>query len=353
MGNPLSGFMSELFLTNMEEELEKEGIMPRLWIRYVDDVFAIIDREEVEPTLWELNQRHKDIKFTLETEEEGKIPFLDLLVKRSSGKLFFEVYRKATHTQRFIPRDSNHAMQHKMAAFNCMIHRLVNMPMLRTDFLKEREHIKDTAKKNGFEEEIIDNRIKKIQTRKRMDELTTLYQQERNQRQKQDHNRMAITYDRRLTKKIGTTMSDFGIETIPTSRNLQLKNILGSTKDKKDVNEISGIYKICCPQCNKRYIGQTKRLITTRVNEHLKEAEKKKGGYGINRIFNSKVAQHIVEEGHMINNNDIIKTKEVNDIRRLDFYESFMIRQENPALLMNENNGWCDSPLFKFLIDNE
>lgn len=334
----------------MEEELEKEGLMPRLWIRYVDDVFAIIDRDEIEVTLRELNQRHKDIKFTLETEEEGKIPFLDLLIKRIAGRLFFEVYRKATHTQRFITRDSNHAIQHKMAAFNCLIYRLVNIPMLPTDFLKEKEYIKETGRKNGFEEEIIVNRIKKIQTRKRRDELTTLYQQERYQGKKQDRSRMAITYDRRFGKKIGTTIREFGLETVPTSRPFQLKNLLGSTKDKKKLHEISGIYKICCPQCNKRYIGQTKRIITTRVNEHFKEAEKMEGDGRLNRTINSKVAKHIVEEGHLMNNSNIIATKEINDIRQLDFYESLMIRRENSSLLLNENNGWCDTPFFKFLI---
>lgn len=33
MGNRLSGFMSELFLTKMEKELGEKGILPRCWIR--------------------------------------------------------------------------------------------------------------------------------------------------------------------------------------------------------------------------------------------------------------------------------------------------------------------------------
>lgn len=347
MGNPLSGFISEIFLAKLEEKLEEKRMMPKLWIRYVDDIFAVIDREEVEETLRELNGMHKNMKFTLEVEEEGKIPFLDLLIKRSGKSFSFEIYRKPTHTQRFIPMESNHHMKHKMAAFNAMIHRLLRVPLSTEDFEKEKEFIIGTATKNGYPREVITGRIKNMEKRRRRDELTTLHQQARDTECKD--RRTAITYDKNLTGKISHAFKEVGIEVVPTSRMFQLKNLLRSTKDKKDVTEKSGIYRIQCSHCAKRYIGQTRRLVTTRFNEHVNEARViKKKRKAVDR-YRSTVAKHIVEEGHDIEISDVDIIKEVNDNRKLDFYESLTIHKENRELLLNEEMGCCDTPLIRLI----
>lgn len=347
MGNPLSGFLSEIFLGKMEENLQAEGLLPRLWIRYVDDIFAILDNDEIEETLRELNKRHKMIQFTMEVEEAGRLPFLDLLVKRDGCKLEFEIYRKPTNTQRFIPNCSNHPTQHKLAAFNSMAHRLVGVPMSEADFEKEKDYILDTAEKNGYQRSTILSRIRKIKNEKRRDQLTTLYQQDNCEQQ--STRRTAVTFDNGTMGKIRATLKKVGIEAAPTSRAFQLKTLLKSTKDKKNLNEKSGIYCINCPHCNKKYIGQTKRLVTTRFDEHIREANtaEKRGNKQHN--FKSTVAKHIASEGHIISREDLTVIKEVNDVRKLDFFESLMIRRENPEMVMNEDKGCCDTPLFEML----
>ena len=47
-----------------------------------------------------------NIQFTIEKEEEGR--FLDVLVTRSKDQLPTAVYRKQTHTDRYIPYHSHH-----------------------------------------------------------------------------------------------------------------------------------------------------------------------------------------------------------------------------------------------------
>ena len=51
-----------------------------------------------------LNQQHPSIRFTMETENNNEIAFLDTLVTREPdayGKLLTRVYRKPTHTDQY------------------------------------------------------------------------------------------------------------------------------------------------------------------------------------------------------------------------------------------------------------
>ena len=65
------------------------------WQRYVDDIIAFVKEDQVTNVLKILNKYHKDIKFTHETEENNKLPFLDVLLRRTeNNKLLLKVYQK-------------------------------------------------------------------------------------------------------------------------------------------------------------------------------------------------------------------------------------------------------------------
>ena len=56
-----------------------------------------------------LNNQHLNIHFTIDIEEDGKLPFLDVLVsKKVDGILGHHVYRKPTHRDRYLYTESHH-----------------------------------------------------------------------------------------------------------------------------------------------------------------------------------------------------------------------------------------------------
>ena len=72
---------------------------PSYYRRYVDDIFALFENEsDAERFFKYLNEQHPNIKFTLEKQNNGKIPFLDVLIENDDDKFFTSVYHKPTHT---------------------------------------------------------------------------------------------------------------------------------------------------------------------------------------------------------------------------------------------------------------
>jgi hypothetical protein len=102
MGLLLSPIIANFYMEDYEREaLELAPLKPRCWFCYVDDTFVTWPhgREKLEDFLHHLNSIHQSIQFTMETESEGHLPFLDVDICRGSdGCLGYKVYRKPTHT---------------------------------------------------------------------------------------------------------------------------------------------------------------------------------------------------------------------------------------------------------------
>ena len=101
MGSPVSPIVGNLCMETFEiNALDSyNGTRPKLWLRYVDDTFAVLEREETDQFLQHLNSLDPNIKFTQENLTSNSLPFLDCLVTiNEDGSLSTSVYRKPTHT---------------------------------------------------------------------------------------------------------------------------------------------------------------------------------------------------------------------------------------------------------------
>ena len=116
MGNPLSPFIAGLFMSRFDTEIKEEfQYFPRIWLRYVDDIFAVFDTKvaDIDQFVSKLDSRFPSVKFTYEMENNEQLPFLDSLVIRNrENKLEIDIYRKDTSTLRYISNKSHHCTQH-------------------------------------------------------------------------------------------------------------------------------------------------------------------------------------------------------------------------------------------------
>ena len=107
-----------------------------------------------------MNTVTHNIQFTMETETNNELNFLDLTVTRQLNSLNFKIYRKPTTTNVTIHADSHHPFSQKLVAYNSFIHRLLMIP-LNNDFECELNIIKHIALANGYESQMIDNILRK------------------------------------------------------------------------------------------------------------------------------------------------------------------------------------------------
>ena len=120
----VSVVVAEIVMQNIEERALStcRQTIP-LWLRYVDDTFTAVHKDEIDAFHNHLNEQNTDIQFTREIEEDGKLPFLDCLVGRNNNELRTTVYRKPTHTDRLLDESSYNPTSHKATTIKTLTRR--------------------------------------------------------------------------------------------------------------------------------------------------------------------------------------------------------------------------------------
>ena len=94
MRSPVSAVIANLYVKIFKEQaIEFPPCKPKIWKRYIEVTFTILDRDKVDNFLQHLNSQQPTIRSTMETENNSKITFLDM----SDGRLTTSVHRKPTY----------------------------------------------------------------------------------------------------------------------------------------------------------------------------------------------------------------------------------------------------------------
>jgi len=144
MGSPISAAVANLVMEVLETRALSTFIAPpRIFKRYVDDTICVIRKEHTEPFLKHLKEQDKEnIDFTMERYSEKGLPFLDTLNKVSEdGTIEISIYRKKTHTERYLNFHSHHPQTHKAAVVRTLVHRKETLLVDEDIKQSEQEHL--------------------------------------------------------------------------------------------------------------------------------------------------------------------------------------------------------------------
>ena len=338
MGNPLSPLLAEIFMNNIEKMIFKHPLTNKIlyWYRYVDDILVCFIGTTRQLNVLEtfINSIHSNIKFTLEIEKDNSINFLDLTITRTNNKHGFSIFHKPSHTDTTIHNSSVHPYQYKMAAYNSMIHRLLNIPMSESDYKKEISLIKQIATNNNYNPDIID---KIIQKKKYKKAISLVYPLQKDYKQFN-----SVTYIGEPSKKLKKLLSKFNCN-VAYKTNNNLSKYIKNNKQKVIKDQKPGVYKLNCNNCNKFYIGKTTRNFKLRISEHKRSFKYKKQ--------DSNYAKHLNNENHTFNEDFEILQVESNYLK-LGFLEAVEINKHKLSNnLLNDQLDLNYSPLLNLFTN--
>jgi hypothetical protein len=152
MGSPTSSTIAEIYIQFLEELYVKQWLYRKqiLYYKgYVDDTFIICNQNNTneQDILNHANNKDKHFQFKLSTEENNLINYLDLSIYRNNSNVELGIYRKPTSTDTTIHFSSNYPYEHKLAAFNYYINRMLTLPITKQ---QEWKTILTIARNNGF-----------------------------------------------------------------------------------------------------------------------------------------------------------------------------------------------------------
>ena len=150
IGSPVSVVVANLVMEDVEERVfDSFGQPPRVWKRFVDDAFVILDKVAVDEFFIHWDQIQPSIEFTMEGEKDNCIS-LDISITRDhTGTLDTNIYRKPTHSERYLNFKSEYPLEHKSAVVSALTHRANSLIRDENKKRMELNHIQNALTLNG------------------------------------------------------------------------------------------------------------------------------------------------------------------------------------------------------------
>ena len=101
----------------------------------------------------------------MEVEEDNQILFLDVLITKRNGRaLGHQVYRKKTHTDRYLHADSHHLLTQKIGVLNTLVTRAIRISY-EDHLYHEINHLSNVFQMNGYNKNQITKVIQKARNK--------------------------------------------------------------------------------------------------------------------------------------------------------------------------------------------
>nr|VZI41452.1 unnamed protein product [Spirometra erinaceieuropaei] len=275
MGSPISGFIAEAVLQRLES-LVFQHHKPKFWVRFVDDTFVVIDRDQLLTFKERLNAVFPNIQFTMKEEENNQLAFLDVLVCREDcGGLKAKVFRKVTNTMQVLNFNSNHPISHKRSCVRTLYGRVETHCSEPEDKIAELQYLRRVFKANGYSRNFVNRCISKMDERPSCTD-TKVWR--------------ALPYVKNVSEAVGRLLAPLGVG-VAHRAEATIRRQLMKPKDPLPRQETSGVvYPIGCSCGQSNYVGKTGRQLRTRMAEHAAAVRRNDAS--------SQVAAHSTGSGH-------------------------------------------------------
>ena len=309
---------------------------PLLYKRYVDDTFLLFETRDQVPLFLEyLNNKHTNIEFTSELEENHVLPFLDINICNSEDGFITSVYRKKTFTGLLSNFTSATPMKYKMNLIMTLVTRAYKICSSYLNLHRELEYMRSVLNKNGFPINYVNTYIGK--------QLTKLFinkQTNETSNVKKPVIYLPLTFTgiqsnnikKQLLAMLSNAYPQLDVKIYFTMQN-QIRNFF-RIKDPIPTNIKSKVvYKWQCRGCDASYVGRTVRSTWMRWNQHLGRSFRT--GNHLTRPDYSAIREHGEETGHPLSLDDFSVVAMAQSVADLEILEGIYSSTLKPSLARN------------------
>ena len=306
MGNCLSPILADLYLDDyIEKHLTRINVEKKIY-RYVDDILIITKMNQAELTEYvnELNKIKSNIKFTSESEDNGKINFLDTTLTRNlkENKINIRWFRKTTASLNY---NSCHQKSIKRNIIKNMTTRLINTTQNITEQKEDINKLTEILKNSNYPVKEIQKVMKATKAEVKQKTETTRTEEDYKYFIKLPYT-PGIEFLKRKLKRLKIQLFFSYPKKLQSYMNTSLTPTTNSI-----------VYHMKC-KCGAAYIGETKVGLKRRIEQHKQLINKNE------KQSNSEIVQHIQASNQGCNLNTsraIILEKEI-DWRRRRFKDA-------------------------------
>lgn len=290
MGSPLAPILADIVMEQLLDKTIEPHFNIKVTTKYVDDIFCIIPKDQQTHILEHLNKWHPQIQFTMETEQNSQLPYLDTLIIRENNSLIIDWYQKSTTSGRILNYLSSHPPAQITNTAKNLIQRIL-------DISHEKFHnknittIKKILKYNNFPKHKIETLLRQY-----FEPKPTNTNDETNENKKYY---ISTHYIPQLTETLQKIITPHNnqVKLAPKTTN-SLKKCFSYLKDKvPNAIKSNVVYNIPCDgnvteRCSAQYIGHTQTYLKTRLSAH-------KSNHKIKNINATALSEHCLKSGHM------------------------------------------------------
>ena len=203
-----------------------------------------------------LNSIDPHIKFTIELPGTDGLPFLDTLTKPTPNSIESTVYRKPTHTDRYLDYNSNHPISTKLSVIYTLIHRAKQVCSTPEFLAKEMDHLQSPTRQP------LPNTVLSTKKAKKKPNPSTVKFIE--------GARVVIPYIKGLSEQYRQTLAKYRVRVLFKGTSTTKSLFMHPIDPIPDAQKTDIIYHQKSPadNCTAEYIGETNRSLKERVSDH-------------------------------------------------------------------------------------
>ena len=365
MGNKAAPPVAIIFMHRFEQAaLMNADLKPDFYARYIDDSIGVWTHghDELQNFIQYLNSLHHSIKFTLEdSSASGKVAFLDTLVTVDlNSKYSTELYIKPNHSGIIIHATSAHPMATKKAVIRSEFRRASRVSSDAATSARSCDKIQQLFEANGYRKQLVRRLRREVtQPAPRRQPVDGERRERGRGATRELDGYLTLPYiDESVCAKVNSVVRKSSLNLrVAWRNNNTVRNCLvrsaysppqcpsGARVCNACESGLEGrcltsgvVYKLKCVLCERKgevvtYVGETKRPIRLRFNEHVLNAK--------NKTPETPIGDHFIEAhaDHQTIGRDVPLSVEIlqktSDHPHRKICESLHIRQHRPLLNRN------------------